>query len=220
MYSFAQRQDTNVFDEPFYAFYLSQTGKVHPGREDILRSQPNAFEEVFRILNRSTRGVLYIKNMAHQMHLIPLRYFEDYSNIILIRNPAQLIASFAKIIENPDMFDIGIAEQHRMWNHFVNLGQEVIVIDSGELLLDPEKVISEMCDRIKIPFLPEMLTWEAGARPEDGAWARYWYKNVHKSTGFAKQQTSSRPFPAKCKGLLEEAMPLYKELYSHSIKAE
>ena len=39
MYSFAQRKDTIVFDEPLYAYYLSVTGANHPGREDVLSSQ-------------------------------------------------------------------------------------------------------------------------------------------------------------------------------------
>ena len=39
MYSFAQRKDTIVFDEPLYAHYLSVSGANHPGREDVLNSQ-------------------------------------------------------------------------------------------------------------------------------------------------------------------------------------
>jgi hypothetical protein len=41
MYSFSQRPDTIVFDEPLYAHYLRATGVVHPGQEDILASQEN-----------------------------------------------------------------------------------------------------------------------------------------------------------------------------------
>ena len=29
-----------------------------------------------------------------------------------------------------------------------------------------------------------MLSWETGGNPADGVWARYWYENVHRSTGF------------------------------------
>ena len=42
MYSFRERQDTTVFDEPFYAHYLNVTGREHPGREEVLKTQnPN-----------------------------------------------------------------------------------------------------------------------------------------------------------------------------------
>ena len=38
MYSFAQRNDTKVYDEPLYAHYLSNTeaDEYHPGAEDVL----------------------------------------------------------------------------------------------------------------------------------------------------------------------------------------
>ena len=39
MYSFRERQDTTVFDEPFYAHYLNVTGRDHPGREEVLKTQ-------------------------------------------------------------------------------------------------------------------------------------------------------------------------------------
>jgi Sulfotransferase domain len=219
MYSFAQRDNTTVYDEPFYAFYLKTTGKIHPGREEILKSQPHTYEEVFRDVNRADSDLLYIKNMAHQMRLIPIDKFENYTNVILIRDPSQLIASFAQVIENPDMLDIGIAEQYHIWQHFGQKSHDVVVIDSGELLANPSGVICELCDRLEIPFSDTMLYWEAGGRREDGVWARHWYKNVHKSTGFVKQPTSSRPFPRHCRTLLAEAMPLYEQLYSHAIKA-
>ena len=52
MYSFAQRDDTEVVDEPLYGHYLKVTGFKHPGREEVLSSQENegrkVIEQVFR----------------------------------------------------------------------------------------------------------------------------------------------------------------------------
>ena len=39
MYSFGNRPDFAVVDEPFYSAYLAETGLNHPMREDILASQ-------------------------------------------------------------------------------------------------------------------------------------------------------------------------------------
>ena len=36
MYSFSQRDDTRVVDEPLYGHYLLKTGVRHPGREEIM----------------------------------------------------------------------------------------------------------------------------------------------------------------------------------------
>ena len=47
MYSFANRPDTEVVDEPMYAHYLKSTGiRYHPGTEEILDSLPEDIEEV------------------------------------------------------------------------------------------------------------------------------------------------------------------------------
>ena len=39
MRSFENREDTIVVDEPFYAYYLNESGLLHPAREQILKSQ-------------------------------------------------------------------------------------------------------------------------------------------------------------------------------------
>ena len=48
MYSFAQRADTRVVDEPLYAHYLARSGADHPGRDDVLASQDTDGSSVVR----------------------------------------------------------------------------------------------------------------------------------------------------------------------------
>jgi hypothetical protein len=48
MYSFAQRSDTRVVDEPLYAHYLRVSGAAHPGREAVLEAQDSDGERVVR----------------------------------------------------------------------------------------------------------------------------------------------------------------------------
>ena len=40
MYSWRERPDTTVWDEPMYGHYLVVTGIDHPGRDEILASTP------------------------------------------------------------------------------------------------------------------------------------------------------------------------------------
>ena len=44
MYSWRQRTDTTVVDEPFYAYYLAHTGRDHPGLEEVLVRQCLGFD--------------------------------------------------------------------------------------------------------------------------------------------------------------------------------
>ena len=68
MYSFAQRPDCDVMDEPFYAHYLSKTEKHHPGDREVMLSQPSDFETVVsEIKSANGNDHLFVKNMAHHV---------------------------------------------------------------------------------------------------------------------------------------------------------
>jgi hypothetical protein len=217
MYSFAQRTDTIVEDEPFYACYLAKTNANHPGKAEVLQAQSANEEEVKRVVfSERQKPVVFIKNMAHHIEVLNDDSFLDKCvTIFLIRDPKQIIASYAQVIEQPVLRDIGIEYELRLFN---KLGkQNTIVIDSGLLLKNPESVLTKVCERASIPFDKRMLSWSAGPKPYDGVWAPYWYSNVHQSSGFEKQESSERPLPDALKPLLTEANTYYQELVQYAI---
>lgn len=116
MYSFAQRADTIVFDEPFYAVYLEKSGAQHPGREEVLKSQSSDERSVRKMILAHREPVLFIKNMAHHMEVMEEPFLSNSINVFLIRNPKQIIASYAQVIDQPKMRDIGIEYQHNLFN--------------------------------------------------------------------------------------------------------
>lgn len=218
MYSFAQRSDTQVVDEPFYAMYFSKTEVDHPGKQDVLKAQSPDEEEVqAQIFSDRAKPVFFIKNMAHHIEVMNnLDFLSKCVNIFLIRNPKQIIASYAQVIDKPVMRDIGIEYE---WKLFDELNDpKSIVLDSGLLIENPESVLKQVCERAGIEFQKQMLTWQAGPKPYDGVWAPHWYANVHKSTGFEKQPTSERALPDHLKPLAEEADVYYKKLLTHAIR--
>ncbi len=221
MYSFAQRDDTAVFDEPLYAHYLRLSGSDHPGRQEIIDSMDPDGENVISniILGEHTSEVLFFKQMTH--HFIGLRedFLNDVINVFLIRDPKDLIISFSKVIADVNMERIGVKKQHELFQKLISMKQDPPVIDSGEILKDPEKVLTELCGKIGIPFDSKMLSWKPGPIPEDGVWAKHWYKNVHSSTGFSKFESNDTQLPEKFISLYEECMFYYNELKDFSIKA-
>jgi hypothetical protein len=220
MYSFAQREDTIVLDEPFYAFYLSASGADHPGKEEVLISQSvNEQEVLHKILGPWNKPVLFIKNMAHHIELMDESFLEEVINLFFIRNPRQIISSYAQVINQPVMRDIGIEYQYHLFNRLKSRNLHPLVLDSGLLLENPKGVLKQLCEKIRIPFSERMLQWAAGPKPYDGIWAKHWYNNVHQSTGFDKQSTSSRPLPDHLQSLHEQALEYYHKLLPHSIKA-
>ena len=220
MYSFAQRKDTIVIDEPLYARYLLLTNADHPGREEIISNMETDGKNIISeaILGEYKCDILFIKQMAH--HLIDLdeSFLENVINVLLIRNPSKLISSLSQVLNNIEMRDTGIKKQYDLYKKLISLDHKPIVIDSGEILKDPECSLSILCEAIGIPFDKKMLRWNAGKRKEDGIWAKYWYENVHKSTSFEKQKTSSRNLPDEYTSLYDECMVYYNEMFSHSLK--
>ncbi len=219
MYSFAQRSDTTVLDEPFYGFYLHKSGVDHPAKEEIMQHQPIDEKIVLQsIFNTCDKEVLFIKNMAHHIELMDDRFLNDVTNIFLIRNPTQIIASYAQVIENPVMRDIGIEYQYQLYNRLVERGQQPIVIDSGIILQKPSEMLEKVCQAIGITFTTDMLHWQPGPKPYDGIWAKHWYANVHATAGFEPQPTSTRTLPTHLELLNEKARHFYQKLLVRSLR--
>lgn len=221
MYAFDNRKDTLGVDEPFYAHYLNRYPDVHhPGRNDILKSQSTDANTVISQLQQSAQDVdyLFIKNMAHHIDGFDLTWLHDAKHIFLIRNPQKLINSFAKVMNNPTIKDIGIKDEYLLFQQLIDRGISPVVLDSGDLLSDPSRVMLQLCKALDMEFTEEMLSWKAGSREIDGVWASYWYDNVHKTTGFEQQQTSRETMSARYQLLLDEALPYYQLLYDYAIK--
>ena len=60
---------------------------------------------------REQYELVFLKNMAHHHIGLNLDYLTSLRNIFLIRDPRQLIASFAQVIEHPTLQDIGLKEE-------------------------------------------------------------------------------------------------------------
>ena len=68
-----------------------------------------------------------------------------------------------------------------------------------------------------IPFEEKMLNWKKGARQEDGIWAKYWYKNLHNSTGFLPYTEKEINLENSNLVLSEKCQPYYEFLTNKSI---
>jgi hypothetical protein len=222
MYSFAQRSDTRVVDEPLYAHYLRVSGAEHPGREEVLAAQEPDGAKVVRevILGESDRPVVFLKQMAHHLIEVDRSFLAKTANVILTRDPREMLPSLREQIPAPTLRDTGYAMQTELLEELRELEQGPPVLDSRELLNDPKGVLSELCRRLGIPFEEAMLSWKRGPRPEDGVWAKHWYRNVHRSNGFEKHRPKTSPFPRELDALYAECRPHYEALSRLAIRGK
>ncbi len=220
MYSFAQRIDTKVVDEPLYAHYLRVTDahSYHPGADEILNTMENNGEEVIKsMLGTHSESVVFFKHMTHHLVDLDLSFLTKTVNIILTRNPIDMLPSFDKAIANPSIKDVGYHAHLELLLELEKLEQQAIIIDSKKIQEDPKAMLTKLCNKLNIPFYHSMLEWEPGPIKEDGCWAPYWYHNVHKSSSFSGYKPKSEPFPTHLKPLLKKCMPIYNQLTKDSL---
>jgi len=221
MYSFAQRDDTKVVDEPLYGHYLLVTGVKHPGRKEIM-DEVNCdgklvMDDLLKINDLDGKDVLFLKQMTKHLVGINHDFLPKFKNVFLIRNPKDMLSSLAVNIPKPNLADTGLDLQWKVYKNMKSLGNKPIVVDSRELLMNPENILKQLCSHLNLEFVDSMLSWPAEPRKEDGIWAKYWYQSLHKSTGFQSYQAKSN-FPVELKQVLSECLPYYEKLLSEAIQ--
>ena len=217
MYSFAQRKDTTVVDEPLYAHYLKHTPSEaqHPGVAEIMANQSADGEQVVREVIMSDdydSPVVVHKQMTHHILHLNRQFLHGCRNVMLIRDPRAILASYSKVIEQATPYDIGIPQQEDLYQYLSTNGILHAIVDTSILLQNPRDILDQLCQKVGIPFMDDMLSWSAGARPEDGVWAPYWYSNVHQSTGFKPYQPKTIELPPDLEELAQQCLPAYEKL--------
>lgn len=221
MYSWAQRKDTSIFDEPLYAYFLKQTGADRPDREASLTQMDSNAASVIKNVFQSPSAtpITFTKNISNQILDLDWSFIENLFNIIFIRHPAEILNSYTKVIAQPTLLDIALKMQVELYEYLNNTNSKSIIIDHSTLLSNPRTCIQEICRFCEIDFDEAMLSWPAGPRIEDGPWAKFWYANVHRSTGFKSYiKWDNHEVKGTLESVYQEALVHYNYLSQKSLK--
>jgi hypothetical protein len=222
MRAWENRPDTVVVDEPLYAAYLARTGLDHPGRDDVLAAQPTSLAEVVAALSAPLpdgKAVHYAKHMAHHLDLsLDAAWTDGFRNVLLIRDPAEVVASYVRSREACEPDDIGLLQQQWLLERWEAEGHDVPVLDSADFLRDPEAHLRWLCDRLGIAFTDRMLSWPPGPRDSDGVWAPHWYDAVLASTGFEPPRSRVVDLSPHDAAVAEACRPAYDALHERRVR--
>lgn len=219
MYSWRQRSDTTVVDEPLYAHYLRVTELDHPDRDAILESQNPDGNAVVRdlMLGPWDTPVVMFKQMAKHLVNLDRDFLDECTNVLLTRDPREMLLSFSKVVPNASLDETGFVEMVEILDASLAAGNPPIVVDARVLLADPARVLAELCDRLGLDDDEAMMSWPAGPKPEDGVWAPHWYASVHESTTWSRWTPRTGDLTPEFESVLAEALPLYERLQQHAI---
>ena len=224
MRAWGNRPDTFVCDEPFYAFYLRETGLEHPGREEVITHGETDWRKVIAQLTGPIpdgKRIHYQKQMTH--HLLPgidRAWLADVTNCFLVRDPADVILSYIKKTNEPTLEDIGFVQQAEIFDWVCErTGAVPPVVDAHDVLENPEKMLRLLCEAIGVEFTNAMLFWPPGLRESDGIWAKHWYQEVATSTSFRKPEVrETARVPDRLREVWERARECYERLHVHRLK--
>ena len=222
MRSWENRADTAVWDEPFYGPYLAMTGLPHPGREDFL---PKLETDPAKIASACAgdapdgSAIFFQKHMCqHMLDGIDRSWMAHCRHLFLIRDPEEVAASWYATTGQVTEEDLGAALQLDLFETASRLtGQEPPVVEGRDVQDDPDGMTRAICAALDAPFDPAMLSWPAGERDSDGAWAPWWYDRVEASTGFEPYKPSGHDRPDAIRPVVEACRPAYEALRTRKL---
>ena len=216
MRSWSSRSDTFVTDEPFYAYYLSETKLKHPMHMEIINKYSTDYIKIVNYLNSKTpdgKKIWYQKHMAHHiLNLNDIEWITNFENCILLRHPKEVISSYSNKNKLNSFEELGYRQQYEIIKLLKKKNKSFIIIDSSELLQNPAKVLDVWCKKINIKYEQSMLNWEKGNHINDGIWWKSWYDNVIKTTGFQKYKKKDINIESEYDSIYNESMKYYTYL--------
>ena len=221
MRSWSSREDTFVSDEPFYAYYLKETKLNHPMREEIINHYSTNPYDIIKNIDSTipnNKKIWYQKHMAHHLiNIDELSWITKLKNCILIRNPKYVINSYIKKNKLNHISDLGYPQQFEIVKFLKKEKIKFYIIDSDDLLYNPEKILSDWCKHLNINFDKKMLSWPKGSHKNDGIWGKHWYKNINNSEKFLQKEKKSSNDYKKFESIYNDAVYYYKKIYNMNI---
>jgi hypothetical protein len=224
MRAWGNRPDTLVCDEPLYAHYLHATGRVHPGGDEVIAAGEIDWRKVVAWLTGAVpqgQAVFFQKHMAH--HLLPAmerEWLGQVTNAFLIRDPREMITSLIKKVPDARLEDTGLPQQLEICRLVrQETGRTPPVLDAKDVLTNPRRQLTLLCQAVGVPFTEAMLSWPPGLRETDGVWAKYWYHEVEKTTTFQPYRPKVEDVPAEFLALYRACLPYYEELHGQRLGA-
>ena len=217
--SFSNRDDTIVYDEPFYSYYLKETNLNHPMKDEIIDFYPTKENEVIKSILENKKGIYYQKHMTH--HILDktnIEWLKKGINCFLIRHPSKVINSYIKKNTLQNITDIGFNQMFRLFKYVnKNISKEIIVINSDTLLENPELYLNKLCQNLNIDFSTKMLKWPKGKTNDFGIWYKHWYHDIINSTEFAITKNIIKDVPKNYEKIYMESLNIYDHMNQYSI---
>ncbi len=221
------RGDMTCFHEPFgEAWYQGEKPMWPRLQPDSVRTPGLTLESVWETLKAAAaKGPVFSKDFPHYIdHMWTDDFLAHFNHSFLIRDPAKTITSMFKHWPDFHVKEVGFIEQRQLFDRLCDqFGKAPPVIDSDDLLEDPFGMVEVYCQAVGVPFMPEALRWEPGARDEVSWWdGGVFHENLRNSDGLKPQNRYDIDIsraPDRVKQVYENVWPHYERLHALRLTA-
>jgi Sulfotransferase domain len=211
----AQRGDYFVLHEPFS--HVADFGSTTVG-DRVVRSEAELIAALRELVGRTPVFFKDTTDFRYPGVLADQAFLAEVTHTFLIRHPAEAIASHFALNRNLGRDEIGFAWLADIYDAVARrTGTAQVVVDSDDLIANPEATVAEYCRQVGIPFLPEALQWLPGMR-EDWRKTRDWHEATSQTSGFAAARPAYRDTVGNnpvLSGYLDYHLPYYRKLRAH-----
>ena len=230
-------QKGHSVERPYLASMMDGTSpdgaNVDKWQREQLSMQQRILDGIEALSGRAS-GIIFCKHMAKHSGLYDLEqdmFLEAPRNVeiiqrhvLLIRDPVAVLSSWSNSSHvhgnSPSTDEVGIIPLLAIYSTLTSHSTlPVVLLDSDDLASDPSGTLGHLCAELGIEYTDAMLTWPAGPKACDGPWAKWWYDDVHKSTGWVRKShmaplSKYRTLDPTLVSALRASMPAYTFLHS------
>ncbi|MXZ80857.1 MAG: sulfotransferase family protein [Gammaproteobacteria bacterium] len=180
-----------------------------------------------KLQDLSASRVVFIKDFAYSvMHMADDRFLDAFVHTFLIRDPEKVITSMYSKWPDIELDELGFEDMHTLFRRVADRqGHPPPVIDSDELLDNPQIGMEAYCRAVGIPFRPESLNWNSDREESTGnnpTWnpdAEGFHDRLKTSSGLSKQPRNypSMESSEEMLRLYRASIPHYRALFSNRL---
>ena len=216
---FVEREDFEVFHEPFAASYYFSEERRSDRYPEEQPEEDHLPESVLAELTAERDKPVFFKDMAyHTAGFMDQDFVDNFRNTFLIREPRQVLSSFYKMWPDFTFEEAGYEQLHRFFQCSTESGQKPVVVEAADLASNTEGTVAAYCQEIDIPYKPEALSWEQRKVPEWEMWDE-WHTDALESTGIEEVPEKEVELPDELNETYERCLPYYEELRQYRLDA-
>lgn len=216
---FVERDDFEVFHEPFSASYYYSEDRLSDRYANEPAQPEHNYDRMMERIFEPREERVFVKDMAyHAKPLLSPEFVSRFTNTFIVRDPKYVLTSLYKMWPDFTPEETGYDELYRLFRLATKSGEDVAVVDAMTFSEKPAAVLSAYCEHLGIPFSKDTLSWQ---QEEISKWESWdgWHDAALQSTGIEPAERRDPVLPAELQEVYEHCLPAYYQLAAHAIPA-